>query len=295
MREKLSAQVAHRIVDHIRENGFGTGHHLAAQELADLFKVSRAPVTTALQALHQAEVVYFEANRGFFVAKPVDHLPRPGKPELAEEDALYFRIAEDRLSDRLPPRMSESELMRRYGVSRGRLQVLLAQIAQEGWVERLPGHGWEFKTTLTSGKAYEEAYQFRATLESQAVFQPRFAIDQTQLEAARRQQLALLDGEMVTLPRARLFEINSSFHETLVSWSNNAFFLDALRRVNRLRRLIEYRVTVDRSRLAQQCREHLAILEKLEAGDLPAVADFLHAHIDKAWKVKEAGVETPAD
>jgi DNA-binding GntR family transcriptional regulator len=295
MREKLSAQVAHRIVDHIRRNAFETGHHLGAQELADLFKVSRAPVTAALQALQQAEMVYFEPNRGFFVAKPVDRLPPSGLPDRDEEDALYFRIAEDRLSGRLPFRISESELMRRYGISRARLQILLTQIAQEGWIERLPGHGWEFTTTLTSGESYEEAYQFRATLESQALFQPRFAIDHAQLEAARRQQLALLDGEMLTLPRARLFEINASFHETLVSWSNNSLFLDALRRVNRLRRLIEYRVTVDRSRLAVQCREHLAILEKLEEGDLPAVAAFLHAHIGKAWKVKEAGVETPTD
>ena len=43
------------------------------------------------------------------------------------------------------------------------------------------------------------------------------------------------------------------------------FLLDALQRINRLRRLIEYRVMVDASRFANQAREHIAILDPAEA------------------------------
>jgi len=294
MKEKLAAQVAHRIVEHIRENRLEAGYHLGAQRLADLFRVSRAPVTEALKALEHGGVVYAEPNKGHFVARPIAHIAS-SPPDAAAgeaEDKLYFLIAEDRLSGRLPDRVSENELMRRYDVPRGRLQLLLGQIADEGWVERLPGHGWAFGDTLTSGEAYAKAYQFRAAIESQAVLQPGYRIDAAEFETIRGQQRALLDGEMFTLPRARLFEINTHFHEAIVSWSHNAFFLDASRRINRLRRLIEYRVTGgDRSRLKRQSEEHLEILDMLAAGDLETVSRTLRDHILAAWTIKQPGVE----
>ncbi len=296
MKEKLAAQVAHRIVEHIRENGLEAGHHLAAQKLADLFRVSRAPVTEALRTLEEGGVVYSEPNRGHFVTRPIAHLA-PSRPEAEAseaEDKLYFQIAEDRLSGRLPDRASENELMRRYAVPRGRLQLLLGQIAEEGWVERLPGHGWVFGDTLSSGEAYAKAYRFRAAIESQAVLQPGFRIDPEEFELIRREQIALLDGEMFTLPRARLFEINTRFHETIVGWSRNSFFLEASRRINRLRRLIEYRVTgSDRSRLKGQSEEHLRILDQLAAGKVEEVSRELRDHIVDALSIKRSGAERP--
>lgn len=293
MREKLATQVVHSIVEHIREQKLPAGHHLGAQQLADLFRVSRAPVSAALKELGEAGVVYSEPHRGYFVAKPIGHLPpsTPAPPAETNEERLYFQIAEDRLSGRLPDRISENELMRRYGVSRGRLQLLLGQIAEEGWIERLPGHGWLFGSTLNSGEAYARAYQFRAVIESQAILQPAFRIDPDVLRAARQEQQELLDGAMFTLPRTRLFEINANFHETIVSWSNNSFFLDALRRINRLRRLMEYRVGGGRGRLKDQCEEHIALLDMLAAGQKQEAADFLRAHIDRAWISKDRAME----
>lgn len=293
MREKLAAQVVHAIVEHIREQKLPAGYHLGAQQLADMLRVSRAPVSAALRELGEAGVVYSEPHRGYFVAKPIGHLPPsiPAPSIDGEEERLYFQIAEDRLSDQLPDRISENELMRRYGVSRSRLQLLLGQIAEEGWVERLPGHGWLFGSTLKSGEAYAKAYQFRAVIESQAILQPAFRVDLDVLRAARDEQQHLLDGAMFTLPRTRLFEINANFHETIVAWSNNSFFLDALRRINRLRRLMEYRVGGGRARLKDQCEEHIALLDMLAAGRNQEAADFLRAHIDRAWIVKDRVME----
>ncbi|WP_447757793.1 GntR family transcriptional regulator [Sphingopyxis fribergensis] len=292
MREKLATQVEHAIVEHIREQRLPAGHHLGAQQLADMLRVSRAPVSAALKELGEAGIVYSEPHRGYFVAKAIGSLPpATPAPPAEEEERLYFRIADDRLSGVLPDRISENELMRRYRVSRSRLQLLLGQIAEEGWVERLPGHGWLFGSTLNSGEAYARAYQFRAVIESQAILQPAFAVDPGALRAARAQQQELLDGAMFTLPRARLFEINATFHETIVSWSNNGFFLDALRRINRLRRLMEYRVGGGRGRLKDQCEEHIALLDMLAAGKKDEAAAFLRAHIDRAWESKDRAME----
>jgi DNA-binding GntR family transcriptional regulator len=84
--------------------------------------------------------------------------PASAKPE---EDSLYLQVAEDRLSRKLPDKVSESQLMRRYGVGRTSIQRLLYQICQEGWIQRRQGHGWEFQDTLSSARGYEEAYRFR--------------------------------------------------------------------------------------------------------------------------------------
>jgi DNA-binding GntR family transcriptional regulator len=65
-------------------------------------------------------------------------------PTEEESDDTYFTIAEDRLSGKLPDRVSESELMRLYDLPRGRLLKILSRIADDRWIERLPGHGWEF-------------------------------------------------------------------------------------------------------------------------------------------------------
>jgi DNA-binding GntR family transcriptional regulator len=289
---RLSQQIALRILDYIVSNGVERDSHLPEQHLADLFRVSRWPVRSALRFLEEMRVVRSERNRGFFLAKDVSELKgasiNVAAPE--EEDESYFEIAEARLSGELPEQFSENELMRRYRLSRGRALKILHRMAQEGWVERLPGHGWGFLPILTSPDAYDLGYRFRVTLEPNAVMEATFRIDESAFARAREQQRALLDGDLLRLSRAQLFQINSQFHEMVVSCSNNPFYLDGLKRINRLRRLIEYHITVDRSRLALQCREHLEILDRLEHGDRAEAAEFLRAHIDKARQIKTAAL-----
>jgi DNA-binding GntR family transcriptional regulator len=287
-RPSLSPQTTARIVEHIRENNLPNGHHLPAQMLADALRVSRAPIAVALKRLEELEIVRFEPHRGYFLAKDAGELAGDTGPGLAgrePEDDLYFQIAEDRLSGKLAERVSENELMRLYGAPRSRLLKILHRIAEEGWVERRPGNGWEFRTGLTSREGYEQAYQFRAAIESQALLLPTFQIDRKAFQAARVEQLAILDG-FERMSRNHLFQTNSQFHEMLVGCARNEFFADAVRRVNRLRRLIEYRITVDRSRLPLQSREHLHILDLVEAGDRHRAAEFLRVHILGASAIK---------
>jgi DNA-binding GntR family transcriptional regulator len=287
MSERLADRIARHIAQHIQSEGLMEGDHLAAQSLADRFRVSRAPVTAALKALAAEGVVEARPNRGFFVKQTPTSKPIPAD----DEDPLYTAIVDARLSGALPERTSENDMMRRFGTTRARLQRILTQIAEEGWAERLPGHGWLFRATLDSAGAYEQAYLFRATIETEALLQPGYHFIPAELERLRGEQQAMLAGDINRLPRTRLFELNSGFHETLVGWSGNRFFLEALRRVNRLRRLIEFRATADRSRLEQQCREHLALLDLIERGDLLLAADFVRRHIGQALEQKAGAIE----
>lgn len=292
-RPSLSPQVAARILDYVRERGLSEGQHLPSQQLADAFRVSRAPINAALKELERAGLVRSEPNRGYFLARDAGSLPAVNDVVAASpdaEDELYARLVEDRLGGRLTERVSEAELMRAYGVARGRLVKVLYRAADEGWMERLPGNGWTFRPMLTSREAYERSYQFRASIEGEALRLASFVVDAAAFKVAREEQGFILEGGHRTMTRAELFRANSAFHEMLAACSGNDFFLDAVRRVNRLRRLIEFRVTVDRSRLPTQSREHLTILDLIEAGQREAAAAFLRQHILGAGAIKSPHV-----
>ena len=94
----------------------------------------------------------------------------------------------------------------------------------------------------------------------------------------------MLDGGIETWSPSERFRVGAEFHEAIVGCSGNRFLLDALRNVNRLRRVIEYRQQTtsarDRDRLHRQCEEHLQLLDRLEAGDRVAAANELRRHLD---------------
>src|SRR4030095_11441486 len=83
---------------------------------------------------------------------------------------------------------------------------------------------------------------------------------------------------------AERFRAGSEFHEAIVACSGNRFFIDALRNVNQLRRVIEYHSQTgsvqDRERMRRQCQEHLMLLDLLEAGERMEASHTLRQHLD---------------
>jgi DNA-binding GntR family transcriptional regulator len=259
-----------------------------------VFRGARAPDNAPQTPLGAGVSARPARNRGFFLEIGIEELENGGHgagiiPDEGEDEP-YLAIASDRLEGKLPERVTENELMRRYGLTRPQTVKIMARVAHEGWAERLPGHGWGFLSILTSREAYDHGYRFRAVIESAALLEPGFQVDRVGLAELRAEQRALLEGDLRRLPRARLFAANAGFHERIIEWSSNPFFMDALRRINRVRRLIEYRLTVDRTRLDRQCREHLELLDILEGGDLMTAAAYLRVHIGTARQIKMAGL-----
>lgn len=289
VRKSLTPQIVANVIEFIQTNGIGKGEHLPLQMLADAFRVSRAPIMSALKQLETQGVVRAEPNRGYFLAVDpgsLEDVKSAGIEDGEGDEAIYFRIAEDRLAGKLDERLSENELMRFYDLPRTKLLRVLRRIAEEGWIERLPGNGWAFTQALTSKKSYEDGYAFRAVIEQQAMLLPSFEPNAEGLRRAREVQTRLRDGGYETWSRAEIFKANNEFHEMLVACSQNEFFLDAIKRINRLRRLIEYHITIDRSRLPRQTEEHLQILDLIEHGRRNEAAAFLYTHIMGASRIK---------
>ncbi|MFD4669935.1 GntR family transcriptional regulator [Lentzea sp. NPDC058450] len=284
---QLTRQVAARIVDYIRTEQVATGTRLVERTLADHLRVSRSPVRNALRLLADSGAVA-EAERGGYTVLDLADL-RLELTEDAEDgvdESVYLRIASDRLDGTLPDRVTESALTRQYALTPAQLNRILRRASSEGWIERTPGYGWEFRPTLTSEQSYADSYRFRLTIEPAAILEPTFVLDRAALEHVRDQQQRLADGAIHELDNIELFNINHVFHETIAECSRNEFFIEALRRIDNLRRLVEYRRSLPRDRGVVRCREHVEIADLLLAGRRTEAAERMREHLSSVTTEK---------
>jgi DNA-binding GntR family transcriptional regulator len=278
----LMSRLAISIIERVHSQNKPAGSHLAEQEFADAFHVSRGPVHEALMSLERKGIVLFHPNRGFFLKRPAAEIHASDiEVQVSTEEEMYYRFAEHRIQGKLHGHVSEAELMIRYGISRMRLMKILMRMSQEGWVERRPGHGWNFLPVLDTVEALDKSYRFRILIEPAALLEPSYQADPVVFARLREEHEALLAGPIDERMPFRMFETGVRFHEQIVSCSGNPYFLDAVRHMNRLRRLIEYRVPVDPIRL-DRFREHLEIIALLEKGGYAAASALLHDHLNRS-------------
>jgi len=291
------AQILHRslarsIVAHLRSIAAEPGAILSETKLARELGTSRVPVRGALELLLEQGIIEWRKGEGRRERRLVLRQLVEARLEEPPEDVepLYWRIAADRLNGALPDLVGEADLSRRYGVTRGVVHRALVQILSEGWIDRAPAGGWRFLSLIDGPASYDESYRFRRAVESAALLDPSFNLPPRIAARLRREQQGLLDraaAGSASDPR-EVFELNSGFHLTLMQASNNRFFADAALRITRLRRLVGYVIALDRGRLVSQSEEHLAILDRIEAGDRVGAAEFLVRHLDagRASKAK---------
>ncbi|BEP64421.1 GntR family transcriptional regulator (plasmid) [Variovorax sp. V213] len=292
----VEKSITAQLLELIRADALPIGSHLAAQTLADRLRVSRTPVNDALGLLHEKGVLRRERNRGYFLAQPVE---RPvaelvDQFGLQEEDAIgsaYFRIADDRLKGLLPDEFAEALIKTRYGLTQAQLTAVLGRIANEGWIEKKPGYGWVFSSMLTTADSLLQSYRLRLALEPAALLEPGYKLDPRVLERCREAERHLLNGGIETDTAIQIHERGVRFHESLVEASGNVFFIDTIRRVNRVRRLLSYRSMQDRKRYKEHCKQHLHLLDLLEKEHNEKASQAMREHLQSTLrnlgKIKE--------
>ena len=283
----LITSLADQIVAHIRTDKLTEGDRLIERKLAEQFRVSRSPVRNAMKLLHDIGVLKQSDGGGYMIADVQAAERLSLEPGAAEEDEqIYLTIADDRLHGRLPERITESEFLRRYELTKARLSKILLRMANEGWIERLPGNGWAFLPVLTSLQAYEDSYRFRLLIEPAALLEPTFKLNRAALLRCREEQEWLVNGGIRTVSDAKLFELNSGMHEAIIECCQNSFFIDSLKRLDRLRRLIDYRQMLDRESARERSREHLHLLDLILAGKNREASRFMASHLEDLSRLK---------
>ncbi len=284
----LSRKIASRILADVVNGSLAHGQHISAQQVADRYGVSRTPVREALISLEKQKILVRYTNRGYFVA---DSLPKGAGKNLrdgAAEDGggEYEKLADDWLTNTLPEEVTEQFLRQRYGWTKARVSDLLIRASREGWAERKEGYGWRLLPVARTPEAFDEIYRFRMAIEPVAMLEPSFELDRRVLMDQRRIQESMLDIDLTMMPAEQLLKNGALFHEEIIKLSRNPFFLIALQRVNRMRRLMEYRAEVNMERLIEQCTEHLEILSLLEKGEIVDASDLMRQHLGGALKRK---------
>jgi len=279
-----------QILDLIEHDRLEAGAHLGAQRIADRLRVSRSPVNEALQALVDMGIAQRLRNRGFFLVKHPAGTARDAwqaKPLPTREDPLdktYFAVAEDLLVGHLPATVSETSLRARYGLTAAQLKTLLTRISHEGWVRRKPGYGWEFSSMMTSPESLLQSYRMRLALEPAALLEPGYHLPATVIARCRAAEQHLLNGGIETSTADQLHARGVRFHEALVQACGNPFFIDAIQRINQVRRLLSYRSMRHRARYQEHCEQHLEILALLEAQKIAQASHALRAHLQSTLK-----------
>lgn len=285
----LSRTLANEIAHLVTSGELASGEHLRTQHIADRFGVSRSPVREAMELLAGQGLLEQKENRGFFVAADVaGRITEPVSDEAKpfEVASDYQRVAEDWLTDRIPAEVTEQMLRDRYGFTKAQLNDILMRAVREGWAERKQGYGWRFLPVAKTAESFEQIYRLRMLIEPAAMLEPTFELNRAIVDEQRRIQTRMLETDIERLPAERLLFNGSLFHEELIKMSNNPYFHITLVRVNLMRRLLEYRSRVDRSRLFVQCREHLAILDLLDRGEIVEASYSMRRHLGGALQRK---------
>ncbi|WP_233835495.1 GntR family transcriptional regulator [Paraburkholderia sp. ZP32-5] len=280
----IERSIATQIIELIKTEGLQAGSHLPAQMLADRLRVSRSPVNEALALLHEKGMLTREKNRGFFVAKPVveplaEVVGELGLDETDPVTRVYFQIADDLLTGKLSNEFPEQLIRSRYSLTSAQLGAVLGRIANEGWAERKPGYGWRFSPMLTTTDSLLQSYRLRLALEPAALLEPGYHLAPRILQRCRAVELHLLAGGIETDTADQLHDRGVRFHESLVEASGNSFFIDAIKRVNRVRRLLSYRSMQHRERYVEHCKQHLHVLDLLERERNEEASETLRQHL----------------
>lgn len=272
----------------VRREGLAVGSHVSEQWAADNLGVSRSPARSAMHELASVGILTKVPKRGFFVAgAPQDHRPAI-TAGLNGDEAAFAAITNDRFAGTLATQFTTADISRRYRLSTRHTERVLARMEAEDLIHKRRGRGWEFNELLSTVSAHDQTYRFRMIIEPSAIREPGYRLDAEQIEVHRRQQQRLIDTGALGIAGSEIFSINTGLHEFVVAGARNTYLLEAVRRVNRVRRLMEYRLQVDHARITEQAQEHLQLLDLLQAGDTEAAANYLYRHLDAVRRRKTA-------
>ncbi|MDM0018695.1 GntR family transcriptional regulator [Variovorax saccharolyticus] len=194
---------------------------------------------------------------------------------------ISARIIESILARRLVPgaRLGEQQLATVFGCSRTLVREALTALAVRGIVVVSARRGW-FVVELSKEEA-REAFEARLVIETGLLRRRRpDAAALRRLREHLARQRAALDASD---PGARSFLLGD-FHVCLAECLGNGILAESLRDLTARTTLVAMRLQSAHD-AHRSCREHAAIVEALEAGDMP-LAESRMAHHLETWETK---------
>jgi DNA-binding GntR family transcriptional regulator len=196
----------------------------------------------------------------------------------------YEAIRRRILDNVYPPghRALESALAEELGISRTPVREALIRLANEGLVEVIPRHG--MRVLPVSPTDMQEIYAVLAALESAAAEllarrRPSDAELRPLVDATRDMTRALKADDLEAWAAA-----DERFHQGLVELAGNRVLGDAVARLaDRVHRARMFTLRL-RPKPSTSTQEHMALLDRIRAGDAPGAVEVNRAHRERATR-----------
>jgi DNA-binding GntR family transcriptional regulator len=199
----------------------------------------------------------------------------PANPFPSRQEAVAAALRLDILRGRIAAgaRLDIDEIAARHGVSRTPVRDAMKQLEAEGLVQVLPYRGVE--VTSLAAEDLRELFAIRIALERLAVAEAARNITQAELGGLRRilrrmDRARQRDESWITL--------NTSFHDAVHAASRWPRLIEMIR-VQRTNLERYVRASAGDLGIADQQREHWALLEALAAQDAEAAQEVIAQHL----------------
>ncbi|MCC4800769.1 GntR family transcriptional regulator [Enterovibrio norvegicus] len=188
-------------------------------------------------------------------------------------------------------KISEPELSRELGVSRGPLREAMMRLESMGLVERVPHVG--ARVVTISAAQLAEIYAVREALEGMAIRQACANITQTEIESLR-QLLKRHEQHIDHVDGATYFHQQGDFdfHYLIIQASRNSKLIGLLcDELYHLVRMYRTQSTRTASRPENALNEHLQILDALEERDAELAEMLMRRHIRRSGQLAAKHLE----
>jgi len=172
-------------------------------------------------------------------------------------------------------RLDERQLANDLGISRTPVREAMAQLEREGFVRSVPRRGI-YVVRKTRAEVIELITAW-AALESMAARLITQNASDEEIAALRRMFAKFENGEL----HARLdeySEVNIEFHQTIIRMSANRVLNDLAENLFTHMRMIRRKTIGEEDRAARSIRDHLNIIQALEARDTARAEELVRNH-----------------
>jgi DNA-binding GntR family transcriptional regulator len=184
-------------------------------------------------------------------------------------------VSMDVYRDRQDIRLDERQLAQDFGISRTPVREAMAQLEREGFVRSVPRRGvYVVRKTKTEVIEMITAW---AALESMAARLITEKATEEQIAALRQMFATFEDGAL----RAHLdeySEANIEFHQSIIRMSGNGTLISLAENLFTHMRMIRRKTIVEKDRIERSIRDHMNIIEALEARDTVRAEELVRNH-----------------
>ena len=184
-------------------------------------------------------------------------------------------VSSDIYRSRSDIRLDERQLAQDFGISRTPVREAMAQLEREGFVRSVPRRG-----VYVVRKTKEEVIEMItawAALESMAARLITERASDADIAGLRR-MFATFEGDKLHAKLDEYSEVNINFHQTIIELSGNQVLIRLAENLFTHMRMIRRETIGEEDRADRSIRDHMNIIQALEARDTERAEDLVRRH-----------------